>query len=110
MGVYGEVTNMQNNLPQRKPIRWDIYDYSRNGAYFVTFNVKGNHHMLGKIMPNAAAPPVGRDDPGTPSKDTHPTINLSEHGKIAEKFIKSIELHYKGVSVDTSLSCQITFI
>jgi len=65
--------------------------------------------MLGKIMPNAAAP-VGRDDPGTPSKNTHPTINLFDHGKIAEKFIKSIELHYKGVSVDTSLSCQITFI
>ena len=36
-------------LPQRKPIRLKGYDYSSNGAYYLTLCVKDRHEMLGKI-------------------------------------------------------------
>ena len=33
-------------LPKRKNIRLEGYDYSQNGAYFITLCVKDKHEML----------------------------------------------------------------
>ena len=38
------------NLPKRKPTRLKDYDYSQNGAYFVTICTKGRKHLLSKIV------------------------------------------------------------
>jgi len=41
------------DLPQRKVIRLKDYDYSSNGAYYVTICVVGRHNILGKIAVGA---------------------------------------------------------
>ncbi len=75
-----------NETPKRTHPRLKQYDYSNNGAYFITVCVKHKREMLGKIT-------VGRDDLGTPY------LELSEYGIIARKYIDSIQSHYKDVSV-----------
>jgi len=45
---HGENTQMKN-LPVRKPNRLKNYDYSRNGAYFVTILVENRAEIFGKI-------------------------------------------------------------
>jgi len=77
---------MQKELPVRKHPRWKGYNYSSNGAYFITICVKSGNEMLGQI--------VGRDDPGAPC------LELSEYGLIAKKYIESIDKYYKGITVD----------
>jgi len=58
---------MQKELPVRKHPRLKAFNYSSDGAYFVTFCVKGKHEMLGKI--------VGRGILDAP------LVQLSEYGK-----------------------------
>ena len=77
---------MQRELPVRKHPRLNGYDYSSNGAYFLTFCVKGRHEMLGQI--------VGRDAPGAPF------MRLSEYGIIIKKEIEETHLHYTNIIVD----------
>ena len=64
-------------LPKRKKIRLDGYDYSSNGVYFVTICVKDRHELLGEII-------VG--------DDAHivPNIKLSEIGMVVQKYIDGI--------------------
>jgi REP element-mobilizing transposase RayT len=78
---------MQKELPVRKNIRLQGYDYSSAGYYFITICVKNMHQMLGKV--------VGHDDPAC-----RPYIELSEYGIISDKHIQTIEPHYNGVFVD----------
>jgi hypothetical protein len=40
---------MERELPVRKKIRLEGYDYSSNGTYFLTFCVKDGHSMLCSI-------------------------------------------------------------
>ncbi len=75
------------NPPKRKHPRLKQYDYSSDGAYFITVCVKDKREMLGEIT-------VGRDDLGTPY------LELSEYGVIVRKYIDRIESHYKDVSLD----------
>jgi REP element-mobilizing transposase RayT len=56
-------------LPVRKHPRLKGYDYSKAGAYFITFCVKDKHEMLGQIA-------VGRGILDAP------LVELSEHGKV----------------------------
>lgn len=39
-----------NKLPQRKSPRLEGYDYSQNGAYFITICVQNRLNLLGKIV------------------------------------------------------------
>lgn len=41
---------MMQNLPQRKSIRLKKYDYSQNGAYFVTICTQNRECLLGNII------------------------------------------------------------
>ncbi|MCL1858127.1 MAG: hypothetical protein FWF92_02695 [Oscillospiraceae bacterium] len=77
---------MEKELPVRKHPRLKNYDYSSNGAYFITMCVEGRHEMLGQI--------VGRDAPGAPF------VELTEYGKIIRKEIGDTHLHYKNVIID----------
>lgn len=77
----------KRKLPQRKHPRLKKYDYSRNGAYFVTICVKNRQHLLGTI-------PVGR------GALTPPHIHLSEIGKTTEQYILNINIVYESIILD----------
>jgi len=81
------VVCMQKELPVRKHPRLKGYDYSTNGAYFITLCVKDKHEKLGRI--------VGRDVLIAP-----PDIRLSEYGECADKHINKINQMCAGFSVD----------
>ena len=84
--------NMWNELPIRKHLRLKGYDYSKNGAYFITICVKGRHEILG-VVGAALAPPA----------DSHaesPKIHLTEYGKTVKTHIESLQNHYNDVFVD----------
>ncbi|MBQ8783528.1 MAG: transposase [Clostridia bacterium] len=63
------------SLPKRKPNRLKDYDYSSNGAYFLTICTKDKQKILCDI--------VRVDDLGDP------IIKLTEIGKIVDKYIVS---------------------
>ena len=64
----------------RRSIRLKEYDYSRQGAYFVTVCVKNKENSLGKIIDGE--------------------VVLSEIGKISEKCWNEIPTHYPCVQLD----------
>ena len=68
-----------NELPKRKPLRLSGYDYSQNGAYFVTICTEGRRPLLGSGIL------VGRD-PCVPP--THPAHRIAWEWlwKLEEKF------------------------
>ena len=76
-------------LPARKPNRLSCYDYSQNGAYFVTICTQDRKKILSKIS-------VGTPVPGCPMP--HP--ELLWHGKIADQYIKQIHAFYDHISID----------
>lgn len=75
-----------DDLPQRKPARLSEYDYSQNGAYFVTVCTKGKSHLFGSV--------VGAAHPGGPH------TAMSPFGMIVERHIQMIPKIYQGVFVD----------
>lgn len=75
------------NLPKRKHPRLKGYDYSQNGCCFVTVCVKNKQHLLGKVR-------VWRD------AHIPPSVDLSEIGKVAEKYIRNINSVYNNVTVE----------
>ena len=77
-------------LPRRKPNRLNGYDYSQNGAYFVTICTRDRKNLFWREN-------VGADSirPKTPVSEL-----LSEYGSIVERAILAIPEHYSGVAVD----------
>ena len=73
-----------NELPVRKSIRLEGYDYSSAGYYHITMCVKDRHEMLGSI------------DVGT--NCVRP--RLSEYGNIIEKEIAVMTNTYDAVDID----------
>ena len=67
------------------------YDYSENGAYFITICVKDMREILGKI--------AGRDDLGAPRVE-NVQVQLSQCGEIVREKIEEIHLHYENISID----------
>ena len=84
------------SLPKRKHPRLKNYDYSENGAYFITICTKNKAHILSRIIPS---PDVGRDDPGAPPV----CVQLTKYGEIVDGYIHSIERAYPHVYVDHSV-------
>ena len=78
---------MENKLPERKRTRMKYFDYSRNGAYFITICTQDRKKILADNML------VGDGVLDIPK------MRLTEYGKIVEKNIKLIE-KAKGVYVD----------
>ena len=71
-------------LPKRKPNRLQGYDYSQNGAYFITVCTKGRSELFGEI-------PVG-------AASCRPW--LTDLGEIVETEISSLSKTYANVTVD----------
>ena len=63
------------------------WDYSRNGAYFVTICSKDKAHIFGRVS-------VGRVAPGAPCTELTPI------GKVVEKHILACNDFYENISVD----------
>jgi len=80
---------MNNELPVRKNLRLEKYDYSNAGYYFVTICVKDNNKMLGKIVGAASCRP-----------HNPPSIELSKYGEIAQSRIVKISEKYPHVRID----------
>lgn len=77
----------EKEFPKRKSIRLQGYDYSRQGCYFITICTEHRKNLLSSI--------VGGDDLGAPKK-----VVLKPYGKIAEKYILSMEQAYDTVSIE----------
>lgn len=75
-------------LPVRKSNRLSEYDYSRNGAYFITFCVKEHKWIFWESRVGAIInrPPE--------------TVPLNDAGRILERAIQNIEVCYPGVTVE----------
>ncbi len=73
---------MKNDLPKRKPNRLKGFDYSSDGAYFITICTKNKIQCLSKI--------VGAN-----------IVRPSSIGKIIEKDILKIEKIYPCIFVDS---------
>ena len=71
-----------NNLPKRKPIRIENYDYSTPGAYFITVCVNDRKPILWNVGAAICRP------------------NLSKIGAVVDMAILQIPEHYPAVSVD----------
>ena len=71
-----------DNLPKRKPIRIEDYDYSTPGAYFITVCVHNRKPILWNVGAATCRP------------------NLSKIGSVVETAILQIPEHYPAVSVD----------
>ncbi|MCL2049423.1 MAG: hypothetical protein FWG87_11940 [Defluviitaleaceae bacterium] len=71
-------------LPKRKPNRLKNYDYSQNGAYFITVCTKNREQMFWK------SDTVGAIS-NRPKNDNNQCPQLSEYGKFAETAIKQLD-------------------
>ncbi len=74
-------------LPKRKPTRLKGYDYSQNGAYFVTICTYNREYILSNIT-------VGEGLCALPQN------TLTPIGKEIEKSIQYINHNYIGVTID----------
>ena len=77
---------MIKDLPKRKQNRLREFDYSTNGAYFITICTQGKKCILGNIVG------VGVLD--------DPQIKLSEYGKIIYNQIIEMNKIYNNVNVE----------
>ena len=74
------------NLPQRKSNRLKDYDYSTEGAYFVTVCTKGKEKLLCNIVGEGLR--------------ALPKVKLTDIGKTVEESIAYINSAYAAVKVD----------
>ena len=93
-----------NELPIRKKNRWENYDYSSCGGYFITVCTSDWHNYLGKVVGAISDRPLKSNDFenafGDKGTFEEPRIELSEYGKIVEQTILQIPLIYPALSVD----------
>ncbi|MBQ9968759.1 MAG: transposase [Oscillospiraceae bacterium] len=78
---------MDMEFSQRKPNRIENYDYSQNGAYFITICTQDRKQILSNIAV------------GTGVLDC-PQVHLLKHGEIADKYIRQLNDFYEHISVD----------
>ena len=75
------------NFPKRKVLRLKDYDYSQTGGYFITFCTENRAPVLSRITVGKAAIRL-------------PQVELTEYGRITEKYIQNISVAYPHISVE----------
>ena len=75
----------KKTLPERKPTRLKYFDYSLNGAYFVTICTQGRKNILSAIGAVGEGSPLPK---------------LSRYGEIVDNWIQELPKRYKEISVD----------
>lgn len=101
------------DLPKRKEYRLKNYDYSQNGAYFITICTKNRQHILWEDTCRGAHCATENDlhcatenmsdnvqDNRNNRNNNEPIYRLSEYGLIIDGAIKNIQKFYSCVSVD----------
>lgn len=86
-----------DNLPKRKHIRIENYDYSTPGAYFITVCVNNRKPILWNVGA-ATCRPNSNSTSTVGAATCRP--NLSKTGSIVKTAILQISEHYPAVSVD----------
>lgn len=76
----------KNDLPKRKKIRLQGYDYSTAGAYFITVCVQNRRRIFWEFV---GADIIRPND-----------IKLSKYGLLVEIAIKNISKYYENLSID----------
>lgn len=72
-------------LPKRKPTRLKGYDYSQNGAYFITICTHNRKCLFGNI--------VGCGDFDAPK------MLLSDKGKVVQQYIDFMNMKYHHIKI-----------
>ena len=75
------------NFPKRKMLRLKDYDYSQTGGYFITFCTENRAPLLGNIVVGGGVLDA-------------PQVELTEYGRITEKYIQNISVAYPHISVE----------
>ena len=80
--------NKEKELPQRKHPRMDHYDYSSNGAYFITICTQNRRCLLSRVV--------------APSQNLweNSTVAYTQFGKIAADQLLLLENRYPCVGID----------
>ena len=76
---------MNVELPKRKPTRLKNYDYSGDGAYFITICTHNRKKLFSNIVGQGLAPAE---------------IQLSKFGEIANTEILALENRYNNIKID----------
>ena len=74
---------MSSQLPKRKPTRLKDFDYSTNGAYFITICTEKRVNILSQIVGEGL-----------------PLPQLSDFGSVADRWINKIPEKYNEVTLD----------
>ena len=77
------IMDNKKEFPKRKPTRLKNFDYSENGAYFLTVCTKNRKKILSTIVGEGS-----------------PLPNLLRYGEIVEELIKTISDKYREITVD----------
>ena len=77
------VIKMEKELPKRKSTRLKHFDYSKNGAYFITICTQGRKNILSAIVGEGS-----------------PLPQLSKYGEIMDAWIRKLPNQYPHISVD----------
>ena len=71
---------IEKELPVRKKIRLEGYNYSQDGYYHITICVENGHEMLAQIVGDAA--------------HGVPRVELTDIGKVVKHYIENIDIVY----------------
>jgi len=82
------------DLPRRKKIRLEGYDYSANGLYFVTICVTEKYQVLWENVGANSVRPL------TANEILHPKLSVT--GKLVKRKLTEISGHYPDVFVEMS--------
>ncbi len=82
----------------RKTTRLEIFDYNSVGAYFITICTQNKEHLLSQIVTKETFVGTGVLDGPQTSKGIF--VELTEYGKIADKYINQLNDFYENISID----------
>ena len=82
----------------RKTTRLEIFDYNSVGAYFITICTQNKEHLLSRIVLKDSFVGTGVLDGPQESKEI--LVELTEYGKIADKYINQLNDFYENISID----------
>ncbi len=85
-------------LPRRKNIRLQGFDYNSKGAYFLTICTLNRSPVLSQIVVGTGVPDGPEGKTGVPDG---PEVRLLPYGEIAEKYIHKLNEFYDNISVES---------
>ncbi len=86
------------NLPKRKPIRIENYDYSTPGAYFITVCTTNREKIFWSDRRGELCSPTGNANTGDQRSPLR--VELSDIGMIIDNEIKALNSIYDAIRVD----------